>query len=113
MSGLIQTDNTKGNPQGARIYECCGSSQTLSGAAGGQGAKTGLYQMTKSRIRRLTPTECERLQGFPDGWTSEGVNDAGDVVKTSDSQRYKMVGNAVTSDIVEMIARAVKQNLQE
>lgn len=45
------------------------------------------------RIRRLTPTECERLQGFPDGWT-EGV---------SDTQRYKMMGNAVTVNVVEYI----------
>jgi len=44
-------------------------------------------------IRRLTPTECERLQGFPDGWT-EGV---------SDTQRYKCLGNAVTVNVVEEI----------
>jgi len=46
-------------------------------------------------IRRLTPTECERLQGFPDGWT-EGI---------SDTQRYKCLGNAVTVPVVEYIAR--------
>ena len=45
------------------------------------------------RIRRLTPTECERLQGFPDGWT-EGE---------SDSQQYKCCGNAVSVPIVQMI----------
>jgi site-specific DNA-cytosine methylase len=45
------------------------------------------------RIRRLTPTECERLQGFPDGWT-EGV---------SDTQRYKVLGNAVTVNVVQAI----------
>jgi len=45
------------------------------------------------RIRRLTPTECERLQGFPDGWT-EGV---------SDTQRYKCLGNAVTVNVIEAI----------
>jgi len=42
------------------------------------------------RIRRLTPTECERLQGFPDGWT-EGL---------SDTQRYKCLGNAVTTNVI-------------
>jgi len=47
------------------------------------------------RIRRLTPTECERLQGFPDGWT-EGV---------SDTQRYKQCGNAVTVNVIEAIIR--------
>lgn len=47
------------------------------------------------RIRKLTPVECERLQGFPDGWT-EGV---------SDTQRYKTLGNAVTSNVVQAIAK--------
>lgn len=46
-----------------------------------------------NKMRRLTPVECERLQGFPDNWT-EGV---------SDSQRYKMLGNAVTVDVVQEI----------
>ena len=46
-------------------------------------------------IRRLTPLECERLQGFPDGWT-EGI---------SDTQRYKCLGNAVTVNVIEAIGR--------
>lgn len=46
-----------------------------------------------SIIRRLTPIECERLQGFPDNWT-EGI---------SDSQRYKCLGNAVTVNVVQYI----------
>jgi DNA (cytosine-5)-methyltransferase 1 len=46
------------------------------------------------KIRRLTPTESERLQGFPDGWT-EGF---------SDTQRYKMMGNAVTTNVITAIA---------
>lgn len=44
-------------------------------------------------VRRLTPTECERLQGFPDGWTDG----------QSDMQRYKQMGNAVTVDVVVWI----------
>ena len=47
--------------------------------------------------RRLTPLECERLQGFPDNWT-KGV---------SDTQRYKQLGNAVTTTVVEYIAHAM------
>jgi len=47
------------------------------------------------KIRKLTPIECERLQGFPDNWT-EGV---------SDTQRYKQMGNAVTVNVIEAIAR--------
>jgi DNA (cytosine-5)-methyltransferase 1 len=49
------------------------------------------------RIRRLTPKECERLQGFPDDWTIG-----------SDTQRYKQCGNAVTVDVVEYIAKELR-----
>tara|TARA_R110002020_G_scaffold38950_1_gene116563 strand:- start:3911 stop:5200 length:1290 start_codon:yes stop_codon:yes gene_type:complete len=69
-----------------------------------------LYE--NSKIRRLTPNECERLQGFStrnddgtwdDGWTSTGMVD-GEVVNLSDTQRYKMCGNAVTVSVVRAIA---------
>ena len=50
------------------------------------------------RIRRLTPKECERLQGFPDDWTSMSTNGA-----VSDTQRYKMCGNAVTTNVVQAV----------
>ncbi len=51
------------------------------------------FILENSKIRRMTPTEHERLQGFPDGWT-EGV---------SDSQRYKTLGNAVTVNVIHAI----------
>ena len=56
-----------------------------------------------SRIRRLTPIECERLQGFPDNWTAEGIDEKGNEVEISNCQRYKMAGNAVTTNVVEAI----------
>ena len=62
---------------------------------------------TLQGARRLTPTECERLQGFPDGWTAEGIDDNGEVVTISDTQRYKCIGNAVTVNVVEFIARHI------
>ena len=46
-------------------------------------------------IRRLTPLECERLQGFPDSWT--------DILGASDSARYKALGNSVAIPCVEFI----------
>jgi DNA (cytosine-5)-methyltransferase 1 len=52
---------------------------------------------TLGAIRRLTPTECERLQGFPDGWT-EGL---------SDTQRYKTLGNAVTVNVIRDIIKEI------
>ena len=58
-------------------------------------------------IRRLTPIECERLQGFPDNHTEYGNYDK-EVKKMSNTQRYKQCGNAVTVDIVALVAEAVK-----
>lgn len=59
------------------------------------------------RIRRLTPIECERLQGFPDNHTAFGDYD-GEVKKVSNTQRYKQCGNAVTVDVVQAIAEKCK-----
>ena len=60
-----------------------------------------------SRMRRLTEIECERLQGFPDNWTQYG--DYNGIIKPiARTQRYKLIGNAVTVDIVTMIAKRLK-----
>jgi len=64
-----------------------------------------------SDIRKLTPTECERLQGFPDGWTTEGIDNDGNAVTTSDTQRYKCLGNAVTVNVIEFIAGHIISNM--
>ena len=58
-------------------------------------------------IRRLTEIECERLQGFPDNWTQYG-NYNGRIRRISKTKRYKLIGNAVTVDIVELIAKRLK-----
>ena len=50
-------------------------------------------------VRRLTPTECERLQGFPDGWTDG----------QADSHRYKQMGNAVTVNVAEWIGKRIAE----
>ncbi len=55
-----------------------------------------------NKIRRLTPIECERLQGFPDNWTQLGINGP-----ISDTQRYKMCGNAVTVDVVAAVGKKI------
>lgn len=55
--------------------------------------------LEEARIRRLTPRECERLQGFPDDFTKFGVGDE----PISDTQRYKMCGNAVTVNVVQAV----------
>jgi DNA (cytosine-5)-methyltransferase 1 len=55
--------------------------------------------------RRLTPRECERLQGFPDDWTRY----AADGSEIADSPRYRMLGNAVTVSVSEWIGRSVME----
>lgn len=130
-------DNSRNFSQGQRVYSTEGIGSTIAGNAGGLGGKTGLYAipvLTPDRpkkrqhgrrfkkdgdpaftltgqdkhgvydgmkIRRLTPTECERLQGFPDGWT-EGV---------SDTQRYKCLGNAVTTNVITAIGERLAYTL--
>ena len=61
----------------------------------------GKHGLTDYRIRRLTPVECERLQGFPDGWT-EGI---------SDTQRYKCLGNAVTVNVIKFLGDRIKESI--
>ena len=78
------------------------SSKTRRGRVGRKVAQTldtnmKQYTLQKSNIRRLTPLECERLQGFPDGWT-EGL---------SDTQRYKALGNAVTTNVVYEVVKRI------
>ena len=58
-------------------------------------------------VRRLTEIECERLQGFPENWTQYGNYD-GTIKPIAKTQRYKLIGNAVTVDIVELIAKRLK-----
>jgi DNA (cytosine-5-)-methyltransferase len=71
-------------------------------------SSTGSFIKTKSnKIRYLTEIECERLQGFPDNWTQYGNYD-GVIKPIAKTQRYKLIGNAVTVDIVELIAKRLK-----
>lgn len=119
--GYIGSDS-----QGNRVYRIHDKSVTLCGDAGGLGAKTGLYALpcltpdrdsqrqvgrrfkpphskfytltaqdkhgvlTENFIRKLTPIECERLQTLPDNYTES----------VSDNQRYKMLGNGFTVDVI-------------
>nr|DAH38093.1 MAG TPA: Cytosine specific methyltransferase [Caudoviricetes sp.] len=55
------------------------------------------YPIHSGKVRRLTPLECERLQGFPDGWTDIGewVDSKGKKRQTTDSTRYKALGNSI------------------
>lgn len=90
------SDRTVGAPTEQRLEENSeGISNTLTSVQ-----KDNLV-LAETRIRRLTPLECERLQGFPDNWT-EGV---------SDTQRYKCCGNAVTVNVVRAIVERLEFNI--
>ena len=108
IKAVLTPDRLNKRQNGRRFKENGEPSFTLTGQD-----KHGIYN--GSRIRRLTPIECERLQGFPDNWTAEGIIDVPfhtvgrgitqnyKIVKISDTQRYKMCGNAVTVNVVENV----------
>jgi len=83
---VLTSDRIKKRQNGRRFKEDDDESFTLTSQD-----RHGIFDGKK--IRRLTPLECERLQGFPDGYT-EGI---------SDTQRYKCLGNAVTVPVIEYI----------
>lgn len=65
--------------------------------AGSQYVEQGKCVVNKHTVRRLTPLECERLQGFPDNWTNIGewIDSKGKKHECSDSARYKALGNSI------------------
>lgn len=82
--------------QATKVFSTNGKSVCLTALGGGQGGKTGLYEIPYTRTcRKLTPTECEKLQTVPLNYT-EGV---------SDTQRYKMLGNGWTVEVIKHIFR--------
>lgn len=90
-------------PVGADLYNGTltgDKAVTLTTATGQGGANTGpsvIEKIIRWIVRRLTPTECERLQGYPDGWTDLGewVDSKGKTHKDADTPRYKALGNSI------------------
>jgi DNA (cytosine-5)-methyltransferase 1 len=65
-------------------------------------------------VRRLTPLECERLQGFPDGWTDIGewVDTNGKKRKTSDALRYKALGNSIALPSWKVVVKKISAHYE-
>ena len=102
MTGLYKIGDIDGlNTQYSRVYDSEGISATINAQGGGLGAKTGLYNI-EHKVRRLTPKECFRLQGFKDEMVDLGYK-----LGISDTQLYKMAGNAVSVPVVEWVAKRV------
>ncbi len=88
----IQVGYVNKGGQGERIYSPFGHAITLSAYGGGAGAKTGLY-LIDGEIRKLSPRECARLQGFPDSFK----------IVSSLTQSYKQFGNSVAVNVLKAI----------
>lgn len=72
---------------------------TLRASGGTNGGGSENLAVKRNLVRRLTPLECERLQGFPDGWTK--------IPKAADSPRYKALGNSVAIPCVDFLMRGI------
>lgn len=82
--------------QGERIYSKKGVGVTLSAYGGGAGAKTGLYKID-GKVRRLTPRECARLQGFPEEF----------IIPINRNIAYKQFGNSVSINVLQCIVKSI------
>ncbi|MBU5439749.1 DNA cytosine methyltransferase [Tissierella sp. MSJ-40] len=91
-----------GQSEFANYKEGCA---TLRAEGGDNGGGSENLVATKNLVRRLTPLECERLQGFPDEWTK--------IDKPSDSGRYKALGNSVAIPCVDFIMRGIAYFLRK
>lgn len=80
-----------------------GVSPTLNAFDNATETRATVISTTTTGVRRLTPVECARLQGFPDSW-NEGL---------PDSQRYKQMGNAVTVNVAHYVATLIDSARQE
>lgn len=87
--------------QGERIYHPTGHAITLSAYGGGVGSKTGLYHID-GKIRKLSPRECARIQGFPDSFK----------IISSQSQAYQQFGNSVAINVLVAILHNIEQTFQ-
>ena len=92
-----------------RKHKVPGETPCLSAMMGMGGNNVPMMKVPEAtNIRRLTPVECNRLQGFSDDHNKYGIIDD-KVVEISDTQRYKQAGNAVTVDVVQAVATIIKE----
>ena len=85
--------------QGERIYSAKGKAITLTANGGGIGAKCGIYKID-GKIRKLTPRECARLQGFPESFK----------IDPSDNVAYTTFGNSVDVSVLQLILQEMTKN---
>ncbi len=98
----IQIGKVNKGGQGERIYHPLGHAITLSAYGGGVGSKTGLY-LVNGKIRKLSPRECARVQGFPENF----------ILNSSDIQSYKQFGNSVSVNVLQHILFEISKVLKD
>lgn len=96
LGNIKKTENFGGNPQCGRVYSPAGLAPCLNTMQGGQ-REPKIF--IGGKVRKLTPRECWRLQGFPD-WAFDKAQEV-----NSNSQLYKQAGNSVTVNVIKEIAR--------
>lgn len=125
-SGKTEQCLTAWDCQSKRIFGTEGKSSTLQGGAGGGVNNPAIFCLATQQggadvrsddrtvrqnmvVRRLTPMECERLQGFPDGWTDIGewMDSKGKRHKDADSPRYKALGNSIALPFWNFLAKRI------
>jgi DNA (cytosine-5)-methyltransferase 1 len=96
LGNIKKTESFGGNPQCGRVYSPAGLAPCLNTMQGGQREPK---ISIDGKVRKLTPRECWRLQGFPD-WAFDKAQEV-----NSNSQLYKQAGNSVTVNVIKEIAR--------
>lgn len=96
LGNIKKTESFGGNPQCGRVYSPAGLAPCLNTMQGGQREPKIFID---GKVRKLTPRECWRLQGFPD-WAFDKAQEV-----NSNSQLYKQAGNSVTVNVIKEIAR--------
>lgn len=110
---VSQTLNTMHDVQAVMCEDVAHTLRAKANCAYREDAET--YPVQNMVVRRLTPLECERLQGFPDGWTDIGdyTDSTGKKRKTSDSARYKALGNSIALPFWDWMLRRMARYLPE
>jgi len=101
---------TPRDAQAQRLYGVDGAWPALNARENsGQNRQSVLVPDEQAVVRRLTPLECERLQGLPDGWTNIGdwTDERGKIHHTSDSARYKAIGNGLAIPFWHWLLRRI------
>ncbi|MCL2288748.1 MAG: DNA (cytosine-5-)-methyltransferase [Candidatus Bathyarchaeota archaeon] len=102
---IVQPRPTAKRDEQFRVYT--DTVPTLMARMGTGGGNVPYVLRENQCMRRLTCVECERLQDFPDNWTQHGLTARGKQIEISNTQRYKTLGNAVTTSVIAEVGKLI------